>query len=123
MLFLSYILTPFSKDRSEGGSQLLAAAVEDIKQRLTDDLMTTCWEGLAAHCKKDHLLLVSKELDIIDVAMRVAQDSVPHIEKWMVNEEIRKPSLNQITTWENSPELEFDFLIVQPWVLIQEKTH
>ena len=102
---------------------MLAAAVEDIKQKLTDDLMTTCWEGLAAHCKKDHLLLVSKELDIIDVAMRVAQDSVPHIEKWLVNEEIRKPSLNQITTWESSPEMEFDFLIVQPWVLIQEKTH
>jgi len=92
----------------------------DIKTALAESLEPTNWEWLKPHAQRDALIIVSPSLDIIEVGVAIANDQTESVQQWIQNEQLQKPSANQLSLWNAHPRKAFNTLIVQPYVLVQE---
>ncbi len=92
--------------------------MQDIKDRLSQDLADTQWRDIQPHAKRDAVIVVHHSLDMVAVGVALAQDNVTSVQHWIDEQLIQKPTPDQLTEWNNKPETEFNTLIVQPFVLI-----
>lgn len=95
--------------------------MQEIKNRLNEDLAEINWQDLLPHAKRDVVIVVKKELDILDVGTAIAQDNSIAVSNWIEQQLISKPSSEQLTNWNSEPDKQFLTLIIQPFVVIQEK--
>lgn len=93
---------------------------QDIKTALADSLEQAKWEWLEPHAKRDALIIVSPNLDLVEVGVAIAQDQTQLVQQWIESGQLQKPSSNQLSLWHNQPSKSFKALIVQPYVLVQE---
>ena len=78
------------------------------------------WHWLRLHLERDAVIIVAPQLDLAEVAARIAADDAPTVSAWNAAGRLSKPSLEQIGAWNAEPARRFRMLIVQPYVLIQE---
>jgi hypothetical protein len=50
----------------------------------------------------------------------IAEDNTALVQNWIGEQAIAKPSSQQLTKWNQTPEKQFVALIVQPFVVVQE---
>jgi hypothetical protein len=94
---------------------------QTIHEKLKAEIEEADWSMLEAHHERQALILVSSELDLPEVGEKVAQDDVENIKQWMTAGKLGKPEDAQISNWKENPYKKgFRFIIVQPYVLIQE---
>ena len=79
------------------------------------------WAWLKPHLDRDALILVSRELDLVDVGAHIVGDDSATVQGWTAEKLLSKPTAEQIEEWNQHPEMPFRCLIIQPYVLIQEK--
>ena len=72
------------------------------------------------HAKRDAIIVVKQGLDLPEVAAAIAEDNTASVQRWIGDRSIAKPSSQQLTTWNQTPEKLFVTLIVQPFVVIKE---
>ncbi|MDJ0900262.1 MAG: DUF2288 domain-containing protein [Xenococcus sp. MO_188.B8] len=96
--------------------------MSDIKERLSQDVANTSWQDLRVHAKRDALIVIDQQLDIIDVSEAIALDKKDLVSGWIDQKLISKPSSQQLSRWNNHPQQEFVTSIVQPFVIVQETT-
>lgn len=84
------------------------------------DLADVNWRELKIHLKRDALITVAEEIDILAVAVAVAEDDGNKVEGWVSSEQLGKPTESQLKSWEKTQDKKFRMLIVQPYILIQE---
>ena len=94
----------------------MSEQIESFKR----DLAEVCWRELKIHLQRDAIITVSTALDIITVAEAVANDNKDAVEGWIENNQLGKPSEDQLKSWEENQEKSFKMLIVQPFILIQD---
>ena len=92
----------------------------DLKAELAKDLDEAQWEWLIPHVKRDSVLIIAKELNLVDVGIAIASDNLQSVQHWISEQLIQKPSETQLSDWNSDPQKRFNTLIVQPYVLIQE---
>ncbi len=95
----------------------------DIVDQFKKDLAEVCWKDLRIHLQHGGIIIVTEGLDLIDVAVAVAEDRKPQVEAWIADGALTEPGSEQIETWETELEKPFRLLIVQPFILIQATTH
>ena len=66
--------------------------------------------------KRDALFLVSPPVDLMTAAQAFRQDQSRVVMAWMKSGHILRPDAKMIAEWK--PQLELDFIIVQPFVLV-----
>lgn len=93
----------------------------DLRAELTQSLDEAEWEWLIPHVQRDAIVLVPIELDLLSVGVAIASDDIPQVEQWINEQLLAKPSVTQIGEWNGEITKRFKTLIVQPYVLIQEK--
>jgi hypothetical protein len=98
----------------------MAEEGKPLRKNLEETLDEADWSWFAPHLKRDALILISIELDIVTVGEKIAQDDKAQVTEWIRNGKISKPTPQQIEDWNKSPEKKFLSLIVQPYVLAQE---
>lgn len=76
------------------------------------------WSELARHFASGSVIYVSEELDLIDVALRVAHDDKDSIGKWMAAGTVAKVSDVQAASWLAS-DATLWASVVSPFVLVQ----
>ena len=81
------------------------------------------WELLRAHLERGGLIVVGRELDLVDAGVSMAANDAAVIQRWIEAGELTKPSAEQIATWNAVTRKIFRMLIVSPYVLIQEQLH
>lgn len=96
--------------------------MQDLKAELTASLDEAEWQWLLPHVRRDCLIIVTPELNIVDVGAAIANNDVPLVQNWINQQLIHKPSLTQMADWQANLSKRFNALIVQPFVLIQELT-
>ncbi len=64
-------------------------------------------------------MVVKEQLDLLDVAVAVAEDDSTLVQDWIAQQLIYKPSPQDLSTWNSEPSKQFTTLIVQPFVLVQ----
>jgi len=95
--------------------------MSDLKAELAESLDEAAWEWLIPHAKRDAVVIVSLELDLLDVGVAIANDNTSRVGRWIDEQLLTKPSPLQMGEWNNNPDKCFNTLIVQPYVLVQEK--
>ncbi len=78
------------------------------------------WSWLRAHLERGGLIVVDRDLDLVEVGLKVAADDAAAISAWITDRNLTKPSAAQIAVWDLEQGKRFRTLIVSPYVLIQE---
>jgi hypothetical protein len=76
------------------------------------------WSELDRHFASGSVIYVSEELDLIEVALRIAHDDKASVSKWMAAGAIAKVSDVQAQTWQQS-DATLWASVVSPFVLVQ----
>ena len=96
--------------------------MSDLRTELRENLDEAEWEWLIPHVKRDAVIVVVRELDLLDVGVAIANDQVSEVQTWIDEALIAKPSAAQMGEWNQERTKRFNTLIVQPYVLVQEKS-
>jgi hypothetical protein len=94
--------------------------MSDLRSELSETIDEAEWEWLIPHVKRDAVIVVSSDLDLLDVAEAIANDNIPSVQRWIDEQLISKPSNQQLGQWNNNQQKRFNTLIIQPYVLVQE---
>ncbi|MDY6898021.1 MAG: DUF2288 domain-containing protein [Cyanobacteriota bacterium] len=94
---------------------------QDLRAQLDENLDEAEWEWLIPHAQRDSVIIVATELDLLDVGEAIASDKASEVQNWIDEALISKPSEVQMGEWNMQREKRFSTLIVQPFVLVQEK--
>jgi hypothetical protein len=95
--------------------------VSNLRQEIAQSLDEAAWDWLMPHARRDALILISPYLDLLDVGVAIATDNTPQIQAWMSEQLIQKPSAEQLTLWNKTPDKRFKAIIIQPFVVAQEQ--
>lgn len=90
-------------------------------KKSADQIEDVEWHWLRPHLDRGALIVVDPGLDLTDVAARIGADDTAAVGAWIAAGRLAKPTLAQITAWDAEPLRAFRMLIVQPYVLIQER--
>ena len=98
----------------------------DLRNKLRGEVLSSYWEDLAPHQQRGGLLLLGPALDLLDVAVAMAQDDKQRVASFLAGGELRRANEQDRERYESDAEEEagirFQFVIVQPWVLAQALT-
>ena len=94
--------------------------MSDLRAQLAETVDEAEWEWLIPHAKRDALVVVTSQLNLVDVGEAIALDNVVVVQRWISEQLIAKPSQTQLTDWNGDRTKRFNTLIVQPYVLVQE---
>lgn len=95
----------------------------DYAEQFEKDLAEVAWKDLRIHLQRDAIIIVAGELDLVAVAVAVAEDDKVKVEGWIAAGQLVKPTAEQISAWETELEKPFRLLIAQPFILAQMVTH
>lgn len=80
------------------------------------------WHWLRPHHQRDALWVVTESILLEDVGAALSRDDADQVRCWLGDNSLRKPFDSELKRWEDDPTLSLRMLIVQPFVLVQEKT-
>ncbi|MEM6502515.1 MAG: DUF2288 domain-containing protein [Cyanobacteria bacterium P01_C01_bin.89] len=92
----------------------------DLREQLTAAQDEAAWEWLEPHAKRDAIIWVSEEIELVDVGVAIASDNTTQVQRWIDEEVIRKPNATQLGQWNEDSSVRFHSLIVAPFVLIKD---
>lgn len=91
-------------------------------QELNLQTATVDWNELIRHFARGVLIHVDANLDLVDVAHRIASDDVLYVERFLQSGLLRRASDDDARDW-NSRAPTFWCVVAAPWVLIQERVY
>jgi hypothetical protein len=94
--------------------------MQDLRTELAAMVDEAEWEWLMPHARRDAVVIVNPDLDLVDVGVAIASDNVPTVQRWISEQLIYKPSSEQLSDWGSDRTRRFNALIVQPYVLVQD---
>lgn len=95
----------------------------DFRDQFKNDLAEVDWKDMRIHLQRDVIILVADDLDLVDVAVGVAEDNKDQISLWISSGKLVKPTREQLDQWENQLDKPFRMLIAQPYILAQAVNH
>ena len=96
--------------------------LSSLAAKFTEDLAEISWSDIKPHAQRDAVIVVDEALNMVDVGVAIASDQVDKVQHWIDEALVHKPSTEQLSLWNAEPATVFDTLIVQPYVLIADKT-
>lgn len=94
----------------------------ELHDKINRETARVRWSELERHFAHGAVVFVSTELDLVEVALRIAHDDKAHITRWMAEGKVAKVSDLQARTWQ-AADTELWASVVSPFVLVQpEKT-
>lgn len=94
--------------------------MENLKEKLEGERERAKWVMLEEHNQRQALLIVSPDLDLLDVGVSVAKDEVTLVKEWLDSQKLKRPDEEMVKIYEEESDMEFDFIIIQPYVLAQK---
>lgn len=94
--------------------------MENLREQLSELLDEAELEWLKPHIQKDAVILVSPDLDLLDVGVAIASDNTQSVQHWIGEQLLVKPSSEILDRWNSNPDRKFQAMIIQPYVLVKE---
>lgn len=91
------------------------------RTKINLETSTIAWKELQRFFASGGAVYVASDLDLVDVAQRMAQDDVQTIKEWMAAGKVANVSDQQAQSWFESDALVWA-VVVKPWVLVQDKS-
>lgn len=92
---------------------------DDLRAQLAEQIHRVDWKPLAPHAKRGGLVMVDPQLELLEVAVAIAQDDGAQVQQWMAAQQLRRPTLTEAEVWSEETGDGFTVVIVQPYVLAQ----
>ena len=90
----------------------------ELHDKINRETARVHWSELERHFAAGAVIYVSEELDLVDVALRIAHDDKASIARWMNEGKVAKVSNIQAQTWQAADSLLWAS-VVSPFVLVQ----
>jgi hypothetical protein len=90
----------------------------ELRKTLTESLDEAQLDWLTPHIEKDVVIWVDRSLELVDVALAIAQDDSSHVLRWIEEQFLVKPTLEMRANW--NARQRFQALIVEPYILIRD---
>jgi hypothetical protein len=94
--------------------------MENLREQLAELLDEAELEWLKPHIQKDAVILVTPDLDLLDVGVAIASDNTQSVQHWIGEQLLVKPSPEILNKWNTNPSQRFQAMIIQPYVLVKE---
>ena len=91
-----------------------------LREKLSNQLGDAPWRNLREHAARDGLVCCRLGEDILEAAVAIAEDNTAWVSQAIESGLLYKPSAEQLAFLEKKQETLFRFLIVQPFVVVQE---
>jgi hypothetical protein len=95
--------------------------MQDLRAELATMVDEAEWEWLIPHVQRDAVVIVTSGLELVDVGVALASDDVVAVQRWIGEQLIYKPTSEQLADWGCDRTHRFNALIVQPYVLVQDR--
>lgn len=94
---------------------------DDLKAKLNLETSRINWHDLQVYYARGHVVKVSPELDLLDVAAELAADNTARFQQWMNNGQVGDVAPDLARHWydENT---ELWAVVIAPWVLVQDRS-
>jgi hypothetical protein len=92
---------------------------EDLLSKLHAETARISWKELERHFARGSVIKVGKGLDLINVAVVIAEDDKDTLKGWLDAGEVSNASTEDAKAW-SANESDFWSVVVAPWVLVQE---
>lgn len=94
-----------------------------LRAKLNGETSRMQWKELLRFFASGTVIAVSEQLDMIEVAARIAGDDKNAVAQWLAEGSIAKVSDAQASAWLEA-DMELWTVVVKPWILVQqEKAH
>lgn len=92
---------------------------EILRDKLNAETGKLSWEELQRHFARGVVVVVGGELDLIDVAVKMALDDSAAFEAWLCAGTVQRAGAEHAERWRrDAPQMWA--VVVAPWVLVQE---
>lgn len=97
---------------------------DELREKLLNEVDVVDWAMLESHYDRGAVIVVSGALDLVDTAIAIANDNTEDVKKWLENQDLRSANDDDKTLWSFDKSKKIgEFLIVQPYVLVQGLKH
>lgn len=93
---------------------------DEIKALLNLETSRIGWRELQTYYARGHVVRVSRELDLLDVAAELTADNKARFQHWMKQDQVGDVSPELAQAWFDR-EAELWAVVVAPWVLVQDR--
>ncbi len=90
-----------------------------LHAKLNTETSQIAWSELLRYFAGGLVIVVSNDLDLVDVAARFSIDDKATVEQWLNQGKLAKATDEQATTWLGADTLLWA-VVARPWVLVQE---
>lgn len=95
---------------------------KEIEEKLETEIDSASWDMLLDHHDRGAVFIISNKLELTKVGAALATDNTSLVSVWLGNKDLEKVSSDLALGFEKDLKSKiFNFLIVQPYVLIQKK--
>ncbi|MAE59411.1 MAG: hypothetical protein CME69_11050 [Halobacteriovorax sp.] len=91
---------------------------DNLFEKLKNDVDKAKWELIAPHHERQAAFIITNDLALEAVGLAMARDESNYVREWIQQKKLLPPTEEQVSTWEED-ETEFNYLIVQPYVIFQ----
>ena len=93
-----------------------------LKEKLQSEVCGAEWKILRPHYERKALFVAGQHLDLVEIAIDIAEDNVQRIKEVLESGELRQPTDDEAEMWKLNPDkIIGDFLIVSPYVILKSK--
>ena len=92
---------------------------DELRNKLSAEVAVADGTLLLPHHRRGALLLLQPGLDLVELAVAVAEDDHTRIQTLVAESKLRAPTLAEMADFCVDPRVRFNFVIVQPFVLAQ----
>lgn len=93
---------------------------QELHRKLNRETAKLAWKELQRHFARGVVVVVSPELDLVEVAVAMAEDDRPSVHAWSEQGLLSRASSDDARRWqERDPALWA--VVVAPWVVVQEE--
>lgn len=101
-----------------------AKNIDKIVQQLKSEVLDANWQMLEEHYKRGALIFIDHSLNLYEIGAHIAVDNAELIKEEMAKQNIIKIEDDNVKDFkDDTSEKKFQFIIIQPYVLIQYKEH
>ena len=92
-----------------------------LRTSLNRETARIAWKDLLRFFAAGAVIAVDEELDLVEVAIQISNDSKALIEQWMIEKRVGKVSDAQARGWLKT-DATLWAVVVRPWILVQQIT-
>lgn len=91
----------------------------ELRIKLNQETSRMPWTELQRHFASGAMVRVSDDLDLVEVALRIARDDKTTVANWLAEGRVSKVTDAQAAAWLDA-DIGLWAVVVKPWILVQQ---